>query len=124
VRSQAAFELATLLDTDYTGYEALAQRGRGGVYQARDVSSMPRKLCVIKEGRRHGETDWLGRDGFIRLKREAEVLRSTGTTAVPRVLRAVMGFWQPGSYGPLCVGDFNHAANREDRIPNQSGYRL
>src|SRR5438552_14447471 len=42
VRSQAAFELATLLDTDYTGYEALAQRGRGGVYQARDVSSMPR----------------------------------------------------------------------------------
>ena len=87
VRSQAAFELATLLDTDYTGYEALAQRGRGGVYQARDVSSMPRKLCVIKEGRRHGETDWLGRDGFIRLKREAQVLRSTGTTAVPRVLR-------------------------------------
>src|SRR5437870_2469078 len=87
VRSQAAFELATLLDTDYTGYEALAQRGRGGVYQARDVSSMPRKLCVINEGRRHGETDWLGRDGFIRLKREAQVLRSTGTTAVPRVLR-------------------------------------
>ena len=87
MRSQAAFELATLLDTDYTGYEALAQRGRGGVYQARDVSSMPRKLCVIKEGRRHGETDWLGRDGFIRLKREAQVLRSTGTTAVPRVLR-------------------------------------
>ena len=50
-------------------------------------SSMPRKLCVIKEGRPHGETDWLGRDGFIRLKREAQVLRSTGTTAVPRVLR-------------------------------------
>ena len=35
-----------------------------------------------------------------------------------------MEFWQPGSYGSLCVGDFNHAANREDRIPNQSGYRL
>ena len=87
VRSQAAFELATLLDTDYTGYEALAQRGRGGVYQARDVSSMPRKLCVIKEGRRHEETDWLGRDGFIRIKREAEVLRSTGMAAVPRVMR-------------------------------------
>jgi hypothetical protein len=57
VRSQAAFELATLLDTDYTGYEALAQRGRGGVYQARDVSSMPRKLCVIKEGRRSGSPE-------------------------------------------------------------------
>ena len=35
-----------------------------------------------------------------------------------------MEFWQPGSYGSLCVGDFNHAANREDRIPNQSGCRL
>jgi hypothetical protein len=22
------------------------------------------------------------------------------------------------NYGSLCVGDFNHAANREDRIPN------
>lgn len=86
-RSQAALEVATPLDTDYTGYEALTQRGRGGIYQARDISSMPRKLCVIKEGRRHGETDWLGRDGFIRIKREAQVLRSTGTAAVPRVLR-------------------------------------
>jgi hypothetical protein len=87
VRSQAALEFATPLDTDYTGYEALTQRGRGGIYQARDVSSVRRKLCVIKEGRRYGETDWLGRDGFIRVKREAHVLRSTGTAAVPRVLR-------------------------------------
>jgi tRNA A-37 threonylcarbamoyl transferase component Bud32 len=87
VRSQAALEFATPLETDYTDYEALTQRGRGGVYQARDISSVPRKLCVIKEGRRHGETDWLGRDGFIRIKREAQVLRSTGTAAVPRVLR-------------------------------------
>jgi tRNA A-37 threonylcarbamoyl transferase component Bud32 len=87
VRSQAALEVETPLETDYTGYEALTQRGRGGIYQARDVSSMPRKLCVIKEGRRYGETDWLGRDGFFRIKREAEVLRSTGTAGVPRVLR-------------------------------------
>jgi Protein kinase domain len=87
VRSQPALEFATPLDTDYTGYEALTQRGRGGIYQARDVSSVPRKLCVIKEGRRYGETDWLGRDGFIRVKGEAHVLRSTGTAAVPRVLR-------------------------------------
>ena len=87
VRSQVAFELATPLDTDYTGYEALTQRGRGGIYQARDVSSVPRKLCVIKEGRRHGETDWLGRDGYVRIKREAHFLRSSGAAAVPRVLR-------------------------------------
>jgi hypothetical protein len=85
--SQTALELETPLETDYTGYEALTQRGRGGIYQARDISCVPRKLCVIKEGRRHGETDWLGRDGFIRIKREAQVLRSTGIAAVPRVIR-------------------------------------
>ena len=87
VRSQAALEVETPLETDYTGYEALTQRGRGGIYQARDISSVPRKLCVIKEGRRYGETDWLGRDGFFRIKREAEVLRLTRTAGVPRVLR-------------------------------------
>jgi hypothetical protein len=87
VRSRDVFELATPLETDYTGYEALSQRGRGGIYQARDVSSVPAKRCVIKEGRRHGETDWLGRDGFNRIKREAQFLRSTGIAAVPRVMR-------------------------------------
>ena len=43
---------------------------------------------MIKEGRRHGETDWLGRDGFIRIKREAHFLRSSSAAiaAVPRVI--------------------------------------
>jgi hypothetical protein len=86
-RSQVALEFATPLETDYTAYEALSQRGRGGLYQARDVSSVPAKLCVIKEGRRHGETDWLGRDGFTRVKREAQVLRASGMAAVPQVIR-------------------------------------
>ena len=87
-RSRPALEFATPLETDYTDYEALAQRGRGGIYQARDVSFVPARLCVIKEGRRHGETDWLGRDGFIRIKREAQFLRSSspGIAAVPRVI--------------------------------------
>ena len=87
VRSQAAYEPATPLETDYTGYEALTQRGRGGIYRARAVSSVPAKLCVIKEGRRHGETDWLGRDGFFRIKREAQVLRSIARAGMPRVVR-------------------------------------
>ena len=89
-RCQPALELATPLETDYTAYEALTQRGRGGIYQARAVSSVPAKLCVIKEGRRHGETDWLGRDGFFRIKREAQVLRSTAFAAVPRVMRTFL----------------------------------
>ena len=87
MRSRPAFELATPLETDYGRYEALTQRGRGGIYQARDVSAARAKLCVIKEGRRHGETDWLGRDGFIRIKREAQFLRSSGIAALPRVMR-------------------------------------
>ena len=87
LRSKAALELATPLETDYARYEALTQRGRGGIYQARDVSSLPEKVCIIKEGRRHGETDWLGRDGFIRIKREAQFLRSAGIAALPRVMR-------------------------------------
>jgi len=95
LRSRAAFEHATPLETDYTRYEALSQRGRGGIYKARDVSSARAKLCVIKEGRRHGETDWLGRDGFIRIKCEAQFLRSTGIAAVPRVVRT---FRANGSY--------------------------
>jgi tRNA A-37 threonylcarbamoyl transferase component Bud32 len=84
--SSAALELPTPLETDYTEYEALTQRGRGGIYQARDISSAQAKLCVIKEGRRHGETDWLGRDGFFRIKREAQVLKSK-IAAAPGVVR-------------------------------------
>jgi tRNA A-37 threonylcarbamoyl transferase component Bud32 len=87
VRSKAVLELATPLETDYTDYEALSQRGRGGIYEARQASAVPAKLCVIKEGRRHGETDRLGRDGFFRVKREVQVLRSTAFAAVPRVMR-------------------------------------
>jgi hypothetical protein len=85
--SRNGLEVATPLETDYTDYEALVQRGRGGVYEARDISSVPSKLCVIKEGRRDGETDPLGRDGFIRIKKEAQFLRLVGNAAVPRVLR-------------------------------------
>jgi tRNA A-37 threonylcarbamoyl transferase component Bud32 len=87
-RSQTALEFATPLETDYTAYKALVQRGRGGVYQARDLTSVPAKLCVIKEGRRHGEADLRGRDGFHRIKREAQFLQSTSAViaAVPRIL--------------------------------------
>lgn len=85
-RSRAAFETVTPLETDYTAYEALIQRGRGGIYLARDISCGPPKLCIIKEGRRNGETDWFGRDGYFRIKREAQVLRLK-ISALPRLIR-------------------------------------
>ena len=76
----------TPLETTYGEYQALVQRGRGGVYRALDLSSVPAKTCIIKEGRKHGETDWLGRDGIDRIKREAHFLKAVSPVAacVPR----------------------------------------
>ena len=82
-------ESVTPLETDYERYQAVIQRGRGGVYRAVDISSGGRSICIIKEGRRHGEIDWFGRDGYDRIKREAEFLRSVSrtVTGVPRLRR-------------------------------------
>jgi class IV lanthipeptide synthase len=88
VRSRRAREFLTPLETKYRDYEALVQRGRGGVYRALDLSSTPARPCIIKEGRRHGETDWNGCDGYERLQCEARFLRtiSRRVGAVPRVV--------------------------------------
>jgi tRNA A-37 threonylcarbamoyl transferase component Bud32 len=88
MHGRAAREALTPLETGYSNYEALVQRGKGGVYLALDHSFVPPKPCVIKEGRRHGETDWYGRDGFSRIKREALFLKQTSSVlaSVPRVL--------------------------------------
>jgi hypothetical protein len=88
----------TPLETSFGNFEALVQRGRGGLYRALDFSTTPAKTCIIKEGRRHGETDWLGRDGFDRIKREMEFLKKVSplVKAVPRVsrtFRANHGFY-------------------------------
>jgi hypothetical protein len=78
----------TKLETDYAGYAALVQRGRGGVYRALDRTSVPATICIIKEGRRHGETDWLGRDGIHRIQREAKFLKTVSpfVGGVPRFI--------------------------------------
>ena len=84
---RAAREALTPLETTYSNYEALVQRGKV-VYRALDHSSVAAKPCVIKEGRRHGETDWFGRDGFARIKREAQFLKLTSPliAVVPRII--------------------------------------
>jgi len=66
----------TPLQTTYKAFRALAQRGKGGVYQAVDLSTAPPRLCVLKEGRRNGETSWDARDGFWRVRYEKQVLTS------------------------------------------------
>jgi hypothetical protein len=60
--------------TDYRVFRALTQRGKGGVYQAVDLSAQPLRLCILKEGRKNGEPDWDGRDGCWRAKNEKETL--------------------------------------------------
>jgi hypothetical protein len=63
------------LKTTYRVFRALQQRGKGGVYQAVDLSVKPPRLCILKEGRRHGEPWWDGRDGYWRVKDERKNLR-------------------------------------------------
>jgi len=67
--------------------QALIQRGKGGVYQAVDFSSHAPRLCLLKEGRRHGEVTWDGRDGAWRVRNEERVLKrlAAGGVMVPAV---------------------------------------
>lgn len=60
------------LQTTYSVFRALTQRGKGGVY----LAFRGENLCVIKEGRKNGETDWTGGDGFTRIKNEERVLKN------------------------------------------------
>jgi hypothetical protein len=77
----------TPLSTTFKAFRALKQRGRGGVYQALDLSVTPPRLCVLKEGRKDGEVDWDGRDGVWRVGHEGRVLDSLRGAGVdvPRV---------------------------------------
>jgi serine/threonine protein kinase len=68
--------VADSIGIDLLPFKGLARRGKGGVYETVDLSVAPPRLVIIKEGRRHGETDWLGQDGFTRIQHEAHVLRS------------------------------------------------
>jgi serine/threonine protein kinase len=75
---------------DYIVYKAITQRGKGGVYEAVDISVSPVRIVIIKEGRRHGETDLEGRDGLARIRQETRVLRKlqAAKLPVPKVFRA------------------------------------
>lgn len=85
--TRTAKKTSTPLSDTFRVFRVLTQRGKGGVYQALDVSSSPPRLCVVKEGRRNGETDWDGSDGRCRIKHEKNViaeLKNAGM-AVPQI---------------------------------------
>ncbi|HEY0384682.1 MAG TPA: hypothetical protein VGC64_01660, partial [Pyrinomonadaceae bacterium] len=60
--------LESPLKTTFRAFQALAQRGKGGVYKAFDFSVQPPRFCLLKEGRSGGEVCWDGRDGFWRIQ--------------------------------------------------------
>jgi hypothetical protein len=74
---------------DYIAFRAISQRGKGGVYEAVDLTVSPARVVILKEGRRHGETAWDGQDGYEQVKHEGKVLRALlgARFPVPRVLR-------------------------------------
>jgi hypothetical protein len=78
-----------LIGTELLAYRVRTQRGKGGVYEALDLSVSPPRRVILKEGRRHGETDVRENDGYSRIKQEARVLRSLRGAGllVPRIFR-------------------------------------
>lgn len=82
-------KLGGLLSHELLVVKATAQRGKGGVYEAVDLSVLPVREVIIKEGRRHGETNWDGRDGYAIIQHEARVLRKLRAAGllVPGIFR-------------------------------------
>ncbi len=81
-RPARAAEVVSPLGTSIFAYGAMSQRGKGGVYKALDVSTRPARRCVLKEGRRHGETAWDGRDGYWWVRHEEKVLGALALAGV------------------------------------------
>jgi hypothetical protein len=84
-----SFKFNGPIGVELIAFNAKMQRGKGGVYEALDLSVSPPRVVIIKEGRRHGETDWLGKDGYARVKQEGRVLRSLQKAGlrVPQIFR-------------------------------------
>lgn len=80
----------TPLKSKFKALKALSQRGKSGVFMALDFSREKPRLCLLKEGRRYGEVEWDGRDGFWRVEHEREVLEqlSAAGVQVPKVYDA------------------------------------
>jgi serine/threonine protein kinase len=68
----------TPLQATYKVFRAITQRGKGGTYHAFDLGESAPRFCIVKEGRRYGEIDWYGQDGYRLLKNEFAVLNALG----------------------------------------------
>jgi tRNA A-37 threonylcarbamoyl transferase component Bud32 len=75
--------IGAALGPDYIPFKLISRRGKGGVYEAVDLSVSPARLVIIKEGRKHGETNWDAQDGYARIKYEGHVLRYLRSAGLP-----------------------------------------
>ncbi|MBA3352289.1 MAG: hypothetical protein H0U23_07685 [Blastocatellia bacterium] len=98
-----------LITHELLAFKAKTQRGKGGVYEAIDLSVLPLRRVIIKEGRRHGETNWDGRDGYALAKHEGQVLRGARKAGLPV---------------PEILREFNHDGNRYLVLERIEGRRL
>jgi hypothetical protein len=75
-----------LLKSRYHVFEAISQRGKGGVYRALDFHSLG--FVILKEGRTAGEVGFDGSDGRTRVRNEKLALTDLrrGGVPVPAVL--------------------------------------
>jgi hypothetical protein len=78
--------------TDFLIVSAISQRGKGGIYDAIDVTGGRPAKCVVKEGRKNGEVSWTGTDGRHMILHEGEVLRCLARRSVPNVPRVIAEF--------------------------------
>jgi hypothetical protein len=80
----------TPLGTTYRIFQAITQRGKGGTYLGFDFSRNNPRLCIVKEGRCHGELAWNGQDGYFLVRNEFEVLKvlKEKYDAVPQVFES------------------------------------
>ena len=107
----------TPLKTTIRAYKAISQRGKGGVYRALDLSVLPARLCILKEGRKHGETDWGGRDGSWRVRHEEQVLHELFSASVP-VPAVYTSFWIKSYY--YLVTEFIEGTNLQSLVTRKS----
>jgi hypothetical protein len=68
---------------DFLVFKAFTRRGKGSVFEALELSTSPARLVVIKQGKRHGDTDWNGEDGYARVRREGRMLRVLQAAGIP-----------------------------------------
>lgn len=77
----------TPLGTTYRIFSAMTQRGKGGAYEAVDLSQDKPRRCIVKEGRLNGDLGWNGQDGHSLVRNEFGVLSALKKIydAVPQV---------------------------------------